>query len=131
MDKFINKFSLFKGPISNLKPLKEANTADVFTIITSTDYKSVTDKLRTLTGKDKGKYKGATFDYATFSGTFTNRADASLKVHSGLICIDIDHIGNLQAVSDTRERVLKDFKPELMFVSPSGDGLKVVYRIAI
>ena len=131
MDKFINKFSLFKGPISNLKPLKEATTADVFTIITSTDYKSVTDKLRTLTGKDKGKYKGATFDYATFSGTFTNRADASLKVHSGLICIDIDHIGNLQAVSATRERVLKDFTPELMFVSPSGDGLKVVYRIAI
>jgi len=62
----------------------------------------------------------------TFSGLFDIKEDAALLQHSGLICLDFDH-ENTEHLRD----ILND-KPYtfLSFVSPSGDGLKVVVAIA-
>nr|WP_302567810.1 BT4734/BF3469 family protein [Culturomica massiliensis] len=48
--------------------------------------------------------------------------------HSGLLCIDFDHLQNLQ---NLKSRLLTDkyFDTQLLFVSPSGDGLKWIIPI--
>ena len=67
-------------------------------------------------------------DYVTFYGLFPKRTDAALIRHSGLITLDFDHVSNLQ---ELRDLLLRDryFETELMFVSPSGDGLKWIISI--
>ena len=49
-------------------------------------------------------------------------------MHSGLMCIDFDHVPDL---IDLKQRLLADeyFETELMFVSPSGDGLKWIIAV--
>jgi hypothetical protein len=55
------------------------------------------------------------------------RDDASLSEHSGLCVIDLDHLGDkLQLWKNHFE---DDPHVYSYFVSPSGDGLKVIYRI--
>jgi hypothetical protein len=61
-----------------------------------------------------------------WSGTFRRRADNHLIDHSGLVCIDFDHVKDMDAF---RERLVADPFTHVLFTSPSGDGLKVVVRI--
>lgn len=77
------------------------------------------------------KYKSTHFDFACFSGTFSYRKDDCLLQHSGLICLDFDHVGDADALQGLREKLINDkyFTTELLFVSPSGDGLKWVVSI--
>ena len=78
--------------------------------------------------KEARKYKADNFDYVTFSGTFLKREEEGLKNHSGLLTVDLDHLEN---ISEVRARLLQDeyFESELLFVSPSGDGLKWIIPI--
>ena len=77
------------------------------------------------------------FDYATFSGEFTRRRDDALLAHSGLICLDFDHInqwhdgGRLSGVYGLRYALMHDASVDtaLLFRSPGGDGLKWVVPI--
>ncbi len=62
-----------------------------------------------------------------FSGEFTNRANAGITKHSGYICLDFDHLG--EKLSEFRERVERDKYTFASFLSPRGDGLKVVVKI--
>ncbi len=123
-------FSFFSKPISNLIPLKTIGLKELHNIIISDKYKVITEYGRTLTTEEyKKKFKPKSFDYVTFNGTFTNRAENDLIEPSGLFVIDIDHIGeNLQAIFE-RLKNDADITPQLILVSPSGDGLKIVVRI--
>lgn len=62
-----------------------------------------------------------------FSGTFSKREDKALLKHSGLIAIDFDHLG--ERLPELKARLIKDRFTFLLFISPSGDGLKLVVRI--
>lgn len=64
-----------------------------------------------------------------FSGVFTERKDSCLKEHSGLCVLDIDHIGDYIQVSERKAEVVNLPYVYACFVSPSGDGLKVIVRI--
>lgn len=55
------------------------------------------------------------------------RDDESLETHSGLIVIDLDHLG--KDMDEVKEFFSLDPHVYAFFVSPGGDGLKVVYRI--
>ena len=59
---------------------------------------------------------------------FQTRNDKALISHSGLLCIDFDH---LQSVDLLRKQLLQDeyFDTQMLFVSPSGDGLKWIIPI--
>ncbi len=123
-------FSVYKAPIKSTIPYKEVSIHDVYQVIRSTKYKDITEELRKLTG-DKLKeqeFKQSKLDYVTFSGTFNTRAEAGLKNHSGLICIDLDDLSDIQYL---QQRILKEYTPALIFVSPRGKGLKIVYCIDI
>jgi len=62
-----------------------------------------------------------------FSGTFSKREDKALIEHSGLIAIDFDHLG--ERLSDLKARLISDKYTFLLFISPSGDGLKLIVKI--
>ena len=127
----IPKFSYFKAPVNNIFPKCTLNLVETYNIIKSENNKSVTRQLRTIKSKSEArKFKASKFDYATFSGTFSKRNDNALIKHSGLLTIDFDHISSTQEI---KNRLLKDeyFETELLFVSPSGDGLKWIISIDI
>jgi hypothetical protein len=122
-------FSLFKAPISNTKPHKAFSLLQVYNAIKGDYYKERTEKLRAISDVAQArKFKAANFDYCTFSGTFESRNDKALIKHSGLLCVDFDH---LQSVELLRNQLLQDeyFDTQLLFVSPSGDGLKWIISI--
>ena len=102
---------------------------EIHTLITSDKYQGITTKLRTIQkAKEKRIFKANNFDYVTFSGEFERRNDNNLIKHSSLITIDFDHLPN---VNEVKKQLLEDayFETELLFTSPSGDGLKWIIKI--
>ena len=61
-----------------------------------------------------------------FSGKFKKRYDADLVKHSGVVVLDFDHLKDVQK---TKADIIKDPFTYAAFVSPSGDGLKVLVKI--
>lgn len=119
-------FNIFRRPITNKYPYQVVNLIDVFNYIISDYAKDRTNELRTI--KDdryRRQYKADKFDYCTFSGIFSVRTDKAIIQHSGLLCLDFDHLNDVEAVFEA----LKEdtyFETLLLFRSPSGDGLKWV-----
>jgi chorismate mutase len=64
-----------------------------------------------------------------FSGTFNKRADASLIEHSGLICLDFDGYAKQKELLQDKENLSKNKYVYSVFISPSGNGLKVLVKI--
>ena len=64
-----------------------------------------------------------------FSGTFNKRTDASLMQHSGLICLDFDGYTSGKEMTEDKENLRKNKFVYSVFVSPSGNGLKVLVKI--
>lgn len=124
-------FSFFSSPISNTKPSRDFTLLDAYNYIVGHQASHSTNSLRAITDKSYArKYKANNFNYCTFSGTFSKRDDKALIQHSGLLCIDFDHLENIEKIKNT---LLLDeyFETQLLFVSPSGDGLKWVVEIDI
>ena len=61
-----------------------------------------------------------------FSGEFKTRTDDGLFQHSGIIVLDFDH---LESLDDVRSQVAVDPYTYAMWVSPSGNGIKVLVRV--
>ena len=64
-----------------------------------------------------------------FSGTFNKRTDASLLEHSGLICLDFDGYAKQKELLQDKETLSKNKYVFSVFISPSGNGLKVLVKI--
>ena len=123
------RFSFFRAPITNILPAKNLTIKETFMYITGYGAAERTLKLRSITDPKKARiYKAANFDYCTFCGKFSSRKDETIKTPSGLICLDFDHIID---VEDLFVSLLKDdcFETQLLFRSPSGNGLKWVIPI--
>lgn len=125
----LSKFSYFRCPVTNTQPNAEMTIIDVYGAIKGNKYKRQTEELRGISNTEAArKYKAKYFDYTTFSGVFTKRNDLALIKHSGLITLDFDHVSDIENLKTV---LLEDkyFETELMFVSPSGDGLKWIIPI--
>ena len=123
------KFSFFKAPIQNTKSHKSITIKDAYNYIVGHYAKEKTETLRSFDDKKRARlYKSANFDYVTFCGEFDIRSNNSVKSVSGLLCIDFDHVVELEVLFS---KLLKDdyFNTVLLFRSPSGDGLKWVIEI--
>ena len=123
-------FSFFKAPVRNTIPHKSICLLDAYNYIVGDYAKQRTEKLRSIKDQKQARqFKASTFDYCAFSGMFTTRNDKALVSHSGLLCIDFDH---LQSVDLLRNQLLQDeyFDTQLLFRSPSGDGLKWIIQIS-
>jgi hypothetical protein len=64
-----------------------------------------------------------------FSGQFNKRADSSMIQHSGLICLDFDGYEKKKDLLEDKENFEKNKFVFSVFVSPSGNGLKVLVKI--
>jgi len=123
------KFSVYHAPIKNITPFKNITLEDVHKVIISNKYKAITDELRQTTDKQQqNEIKASKLDYVTFSGIFTERATTGLLQHSNLLCIDLDNLNN---VVETKNSIIELLPPSLMFVSPTGNGIKLVYKVNI
>lgn len=78
--------------------------------------------------KDAYKANKEALPAVTFSGVFDRRANDSLRTHSGLLCVDFDDLG--VRLSDARRAIEADSHVLAVFLSPSGNGLKVFVPIA-
>ena len=64
-----------------------------------------------------------------FSGKFNKRSDSSILEHSGLMCLDFDGYPKQKDLLQDKEKFIKNKFVYSVFVSPSGNGLKVIVRI--
>jgi hypothetical protein len=64
-----------------------------------------------------------------FSGTFNKRADNAIVEHSGLICLDFDGYERQKDLLQDKETLSKNKYVYSVFISPSGNGLKVLVKI--
>jgi hypothetical protein len=119
-------FNIFRRPITNKYPYQVVNLIDVYNYIISNYAKDRTNECRAIKDERyRRQFKADMFDYCTFSGIFSIRNDAAIIQHSGYICLDFDHLKDVEA---TFEALKEDqyFETLLLFRSPSGDGLKWV-----
>ena len=75
------------------------------------------------------KHKRENLSFLTFSGRFRRRANAALIEHSGILCIDLDHL-TPDRVSAARAKLIADERTAAVFLSPSALGLKVLLLAA-
>ena len=64
-----------------------------------------------------------------FSGVFNKRLDSAIIEHSGLMCLDFDGHEKRKELLEHKERLTKDRYVYSVFISPSGNGLKVLVKI--
>tara|TARA_R110000803_G_scaffold13077_3_gene36948 strand:+ start:1037 stop:3454 length:2418 start_codon:yes stop_codon:yes gene_type:complete len=64
-----------------------------------------------------------------FSGIFTKRNDLSISEHSGIICLDFDGYPKQKDLLQDKENLCKNKFVFSVFISPSGNGLKVLVKI--
>jgi hypothetical protein len=119
-------FSFYRNGIANKIPYKTYTVEKAVEMIRLGFAADDVARLRAATEKSTRKVLKDALSYFTFSGTFKRCEESGLIEHSGLICIDFDHLQDLDQV-----RQLLVSLPFVMacFVSPSGDGYKVIIRI--
>lgn len=127
-----HRIQYYKAPVQTTASKHSVGIAHLFNYITGDVYRPATEALRHIGQPDeRRRYKAAHFDFVCFSGRFTARRDDALVCHSGLICLDFDHLGT--RLGELRQALPLDpyFETELLFTSPSGDGLKWVVEIDV
>ena len=125
----MNTFSFFRAPVTHTRPTADWTLREAWHYITGPEAAQRTAELRNLTDpKAQSAFKRTRFDFCTFSGQFTTRSASGLLQHSGLLCLDFDHLEN---VEETFRTLLQDpeFETLLLFRSPRGHGLKWIVPI--
>jgi hypothetical protein len=105
-------------------PEKVTELKDVLADIKSDKYKSKIEAIR----QDENPSKCAKKNYLpcfTPTGTFTHRSIKGLEKYNGVICLDIDHV---EDVNELKKRASKLKYVHAAFVTPSGSGLKVIIK---
>lgn len=91
--------------------------------------KELVEAVRSEVSKDLRNERKKKLPAICFSGKFSKRADNAIVEHSGIICIDFDGFRDEQHLFSKREELINDNYSYCVFISPSGDGLKVLVRI--
>ena len=137
--------SLFLAPISpvkdggtgqiikpaTLKPYKTMTLQEVYrTITANTRLQLLTDRVRrAFDSGDLSAYralKQELLPYVTPCGVFTRRRSDCLKLPSGLVVVDVDHLDSPDEAGRLKQLLFKDpyLAPVLVFISPTGRGVK-------
>lgn len=88
--------------------------------------KYIVDIVRNAESKKEASDAKKELPAYSWSGTFKKRSDEALIAHSGLFCMDLDDVENIE---QTKSEISKIEFTHIAFISPSGKGLKVVCRI--
>lgn len=139
------KMSLFMPPISPIKdkatgrtmkyatlePLRTVDLKEVCELITNNPrLAALTLEIRNAAARGDLEacrmLKQQTLPYVTPCGVFTRRKSDCISQLSGLGVVDIDHLSSTQEAEELKQLLFDDpyLKPELVFVSPTGRGVK-------
>jgi hypothetical protein len=91
--------------------------------------KELVKKIRTESNKAERNELKKQLPAICFSGTFNKRLDTSLIQHSGLVCLDFDGYLKQKELLQDKESLSKSKFVYSVFISPSGNGLKVLVKI--
>jgi len=86
-------------------------------------------KIRKEQDKEKRNLLKQQLPAICFSGEFSERKDKSILNHSGLICLDFDGFSSKDLLHKKKKELTKDKFTYSVFISPSGNGLKVLVKI--
>ncbi len=123
--------SIFEG-VTNAEPTEERMALkDVLKAICEGDFEEEVEEVRYLRKEDEIKESEARKKQLwafTPSGVFAHRNKDNLIDYSGIICLDFD---DLSETDLKRVRLLVERDPHTLccFLSPSGNGLKVLTRV--
>jgi hypothetical protein len=84
--------------------------------------------LRSATGDERDRLK-KTLPAFLWTGQFTARKNDGIEKFSGLICADVDKI--TERVGELHDIARQDPHVAAAFVSPSGMGIKIVFRVPV
>lgn len=96
--------------------------------ITSDRNKALCEQIRGLEDKKDRNALKLKLPAYTFSGVFSYRNETSLVKHSGLLCLDFDGLSP-EELEDAKNTLAQDKYTHLLFISPSGNGLKLIIKI--
>jgi SOS response regulatory protein OraA/RecX len=116
----------------NIKDTDAPFHRDIYTIlnrIKEGQSKDIVKKVRTEKDKTQRNEIKKMLPAICFSGTFTKREDKCLQEHSGIICLDFDGYNSQKDLLIDKEMLTKDKYVFSVFISPSGNGLKVLVKI--
>jgi hypothetical protein len=106
---------------------RDARPDKVIEAIRQGKYKEYIEEIRSEPDKENAsKYKAA-LPGVLFSGRFSERKNDALVQHSGLLCADLDNLNGER--QNAREKLLLSPYLWALFTSPSGQGLKAVFRV--
>ena len=91
--------------------------------------KELVKKIRAEKNKSEKNEMKKQLPAICFSGTFNKRSDSSILKHSGLICLDFDGYLKQKELLQEKESLSKSKYVFSVFISPSGNGLKVLVKI--
>ena len=91
--------------------------------------KQLIEKIRTEKSKEVRDNLKKGLQWICFSGKFKKRLNEELIEHSGLICLDFDNFTNKQTLMNWHSRLKNDIHCFALFISPSGKGLKALFRV--
>lgn len=124
----MNNFSIFPTGIKSITSTETVSINEIYLLIKSDeDLKQKTLELRSLPKEQQNTFKCEAFRYVTFGGVFSERRDDKLIESSGFVCLDLDNIKEVQALK--RSIIEKSKLAVLIFVSPRGNGLKIVFTL--
>ena len=106
----------FKDVTSILQRIKEGKNQELV------------KKIRQEKNKTKRNELKKNLPAICFSGQFNKRSDSAIVEHSGLICLDFDGYPKKKDLLEDKERFQKNKFIYSVFVSPSGNGLKVLVK---
>ena len=91
--------------------------------------KKTVDEVRSEIDKSKRGEIKKKLPCVLFSGEFSNRSDDAFVKHSGFVCLDFDNFEDSQSLNQYRDYLISNKYTYAVFISPSGDGLKVIVKI--
>ncbi len=122
----MNKISCYEGA-KNPLPKKNVEILTVLKDIKEGKYQILINKIQKIQDKEeRTKEKVNRLPMASFAGTFKTRANNALIKASGYAMLDFDGVADLPKLI---EDVNKDCYTFSSFISPSGNGLKVLVKI--
>jgi putative DNA primase/helicase len=115
--------------MDNPPPPVHGTVTDALAAFRDGKYRDKVERIRAITDQGRrNEQKRQTLPIYCFSGTFTYRSEECMTAHSGLAIMDLDHM-KPDALLAARHRLTNDPNVFALFLSPSGDGLKVLFRI--
>lgn len=122
------QISIYKEITDVTPKFKSISVYNVLKMIKDGHYKNQVKDIRLETEKKKRNLLKQKIENVTFCGIFSTRANANLKQHSGLACLDFDDVNELD---DLKNEVNSDTYTFASFISPSGNGIKVLVKIPL